>query len=102
MGDRADPAHVLEQFDRVQDIADLTNLNEASVVHNLRERYTSEMIYVRLSMSPACSGLRSARRSVCSRAVIALSPISHSDLLGTFPRRSQSLSFSSYLRTECS
>lgn len=37
----------LEQFDRVEDIADLTNLNEASVVHNLRERYTSEMIYVR-------------------------------------------------------
>ena len=37
----------VSQFDRVEDIADLTNLNEASVVHNLRERYTSEMIYVR-------------------------------------------------------
>lgn len=34
------------QFDRVEDIADLTFLNEASVVHNLRERYTTEMIYV--------------------------------------------------------
>lgn len=40
----------LSQFDRVEDIADLTALNEASVVHNLRERYTSEMIYVRISV----------------------------------------------------
>lgn len=40
-------SHVPCQFDRVEDIADLTNLNEASVVHNLRERYASEMIYVR-------------------------------------------------------
>lgn len=46
-------SHVPRQFDRVEDIADLTNLNEASVVHNLRERYTSEMIYVR-SLRPRC------------------------------------------------
>lgn len=35
------------QFDRVEDIADLTFLNEASVVHNLRLRYLSTGIYVR-------------------------------------------------------
>lgn len=35
------------QFDRVEDIADLTFLNEASVVHNLRLRYLSTAIYVR-------------------------------------------------------
>lgn len=35
------------KFDRVDDIADLTYLNEASVVHNLRLRYGSEAIYVR-------------------------------------------------------
>ena len=40
------PFHTHPQFDRVEDIADLTFLNEASVVHNLRERYTAEMIYV--------------------------------------------------------
>ena len=33
-------------FDRVEDIADLTFLNEASVVHNLRLRYGSGAIYV--------------------------------------------------------
>ncbi|EKM53124.1 uncharacterized protein PHACADRAFT_124584, partial [Phanerochaete carnosa HHB-10118-sp] len=33
------------KFDRVDDIADLTFLNEASVVHNLRLRYGSGAIY---------------------------------------------------------
>ncbi|EIM83925.1 uncharacterized protein STEHIDRAFT_25618, partial [Stereum hirsutum FP-91666 SS1] len=33
------------KFDRVEDIADLTFLNEASVVHNLRLRYGSGNIY---------------------------------------------------------
>jgi hypothetical protein len=42
----ASPTHTHPQFNRVEDIADLTFLNEASVVHNLRERYTAEMIYV--------------------------------------------------------
>ena len=35
------------KFDRAEDIADLTFLNEASVVHNLRLRYGSGAIYVR-------------------------------------------------------
>jgi myosin protein heavy chain len=34
------------QFDKVADIADLTHLNEASVVHNLRQRYKDGDIYV--------------------------------------------------------
>ncbi len=34
------------KFDRVEDIADLTFLNEASVVHNLRLRHGSGAIYV--------------------------------------------------------
>ena len=34
------------KFDRAADIADLTFLNEASVVHNLRLRYGSGSIYV--------------------------------------------------------
>ncbi|KAF8320349.1 nonmuscle myosin heavy chain b [Clavulina sp. PMI_390] len=33
------------KFDRVDDVADLTHLNEASVVHNLRLRYGSGAIY---------------------------------------------------------
>ena len=40
------------KFDRVEDIADLTFLNEASVVHNLRLRYGSGAIYVRLWFYP--------------------------------------------------
>ena len=34
------------KFDRVDDIADLSFLNEPSVVHNLRLRYGSGAIYV--------------------------------------------------------
>ncbi|KAK0538955.1 class II myosin [Tilletia horrida] len=33
------------KFEKVEDIADLTFLNEASVVHNLRQRYNSGLIY---------------------------------------------------------
>ena len=36
------------KFDKVEDMADLTYLNEASVIHNLRLRYHSNLIYVRL------------------------------------------------------
>lgn len=33
-------------FDRVDDMADLTCLNEACVLHNIKERYYSGLIYV--------------------------------------------------------
>jgi len=36
------------KFDPVEDIASLTFLDEASVVHNLRLRYGSGAIYVRI------------------------------------------------------
>lgn len=36
------------RFSKVEDMADLTCLNEASVLHNLRERYFSGLIYVSL------------------------------------------------------
>lgn len=35
------------KFDKVEDMAELTCLNEASVLHNLKERYYSNLIYVR-------------------------------------------------------
>jgi hypothetical protein len=38
------------KFDRVDDIADLTFLNEASVVHNLRLRYGAGLIYVSIPL----------------------------------------------------
>jgi len=34
------------KFEKVEDMADMTYLNEASVLHNLRARYTSGYIYV--------------------------------------------------------
>jgi myosin protein heavy chain len=34
------------QFDGVEDIADLTHLNEASVINNLKMRYGAGDIYV--------------------------------------------------------
>jgi len=48
---RSVPSYTLSKmnppkFDRVDDIADLTFLNEAGVVHNLRLRYAAGMIYV--------------------------------------------------------
>jgi len=34
------------KFERVEDMADLTYLNEAAVLHNLRQRYYMKLIYV--------------------------------------------------------
>ena len=34
------------KFDKVEDMADLSCLNEASVLHNLKSRYYSDLIYV--------------------------------------------------------
>lgn len=53
------------RFSKVEDMADLTCLNEASVLHNLRERYYSGLIYVSLhSRKRAVSGTDS-RTSTC-------------------------------------
>ena len=39
--DKVNPA----KFDKADDMAELTHLNEASVVHNLQQRYQSDLIY---------------------------------------------------------
>lgn len=36
------------KFEKVEDMAGLTYLNEASVLHNLQQRYYSSLIYVSL------------------------------------------------------
>ena len=59
------------KFDKEEDMADLTCLNEASVLHNVKERYYSGLIYVSkfvfipfcLVASPLGSG-RDFRRSI--------------------------------------
>lgn len=37
------------KFDMIEDMAMLTHLNEASVLYNLRKRYSNWMIYVRVT-----------------------------------------------------
>lgn len=39
--DKVNPA----KFDKADDMAELTHLNEASVVHNLHQRYMADLIY---------------------------------------------------------
>ena len=43
------------KFSKVEDMAELTCLNEASVLHNLRERYFSGLIYVSILGKPVTS-----------------------------------------------
>jgi myosin heavy chain 9/10/11/14 len=44
--DKVNPA----KFDKADDMAELTHLNEASVVHNLHTRYQSDLIYVSIRL----------------------------------------------------
>ena len=46
--DKVNPA----KFDKTDDMAELTHLNEASVVHNLHMRYQTDLIYVSERHSP--------------------------------------------------
>lgn len=34
------------KYEKVEDMADLTYLNDAAVLHNLRQRYYAKLIYV--------------------------------------------------------
>ena len=36
------------KFEMIEDMANMTYLNEASVLHNLRSRYANMLIYVRI------------------------------------------------------
>lgn len=60
-------------------MAELTHLNEPSVVHNLRIRYQSDLIYVSIHLR---------LNTFCSNFL---------DLLGTVPGDSQSLLPASYI-----
>lgn len=62
------------KYDLMEDMAMLTHLNEASVLYNLRRRYSAWMIYV----SPPPPRLWEARRPVLTEPRFLVS----SDLLG--------------------
>lgn len=55
--DKVNPA----KFDKADDMAELTHLNEASVVHNLHTRYQSDLIYVSGSLSAMKACLKRAK-----------------------------------------
>lgn len=40
------------KFEKIEDMAGLTYLNEASVLYNLKQRYYSGLIYVSISLRP--------------------------------------------------
>ena len=40
------------KYEKCEDMAQLTHLNESSVLHNLRDRYMSNLIYVRAHAVP--------------------------------------------------
>lgn len=46
------------KFERCEDMSNLTYLNEASVLHNLKSRYVAKLIYVRKALS-VCDDLDS-------------------------------------------
>lgn len=40
------------KYEKIDDMANMTYLNEASVLHNLRSRYKSMLIYVSITVKP--------------------------------------------------
>ena len=53
------------KFDKIEDMAMMTHLNEASVLYNLKERYAAWMIYVSTRSSKVDVGCRKYTDNVC-------------------------------------
>lgn len=73
------------KYDKIEDMAMMTHLNEPSVLFNLKERYAAWMIYVSLS-----------RLSVFLRLELIM--FNPADLLGALLRHRQSLQMAAGLR----
>ncbi|KAJ2741571.1 class II myosin, partial [Coemansia sp. BCRC 34301] len=84
------------KFERVEDMADLGYLNEASVVHNLKQRYASNMIYTYsglflVAVNPYynlqiygqdyVSGYRNKKRNEVSPHIFAIADAAFHDML---------------------
>lgn len=61
------------KFDKVEDMAELTCLNEASVLHNLKDRYYSGLIYVS-ALSPPISESSSTKSPGLDSRSTSISP----------------------------
>ena len=68
------------KFDKEEDMADLTYLNEASVLHNVKERYFSGLIYVSslrsLILVPAGAGVGVKTKEVWMETGKRIKPVS--------------------------
>lgn len=53
------------KFSKVEDMAELTCLNEASVLHNLKDRYYSGLIYVGVTHTQGEGGMYSSLMMQC-------------------------------------
>lgn len=73
------------KYDKMEDMAMMTHLNEPSVLFNLKERYAAWMIYVSL-------------RSFCLRATESHVPSKPADLLWALLCHRQSLQMAAGLR----
>lgn len=64
------------KFSKVEDMAELTCLNEASVLHNLKDRYYSGLIYV--STHPqATSPWQMGTENLCTLPVLSQKNVEH-------------------------
>lgn len=59
------------KFDKVEDMADLTCLNEASVLHNIKDRYYSGLIYVSFFFNICFRGSIVMSRAILLRLDVA-------------------------------
>lgn len=61
------------KFDMIEDMSMLTHLNEASVLYNLRKRYSNWMIYVRATAWADLATCISSADTVCEWVVFFVS-----------------------------
>lgn len=61
------------KFDMIEDMSMLTHLNEASVLYNLRKRYSNWMIYVRTTAWLDSATCFSSAATVCEHVVLFMS-----------------------------
>ena len=53
------------KFTKVEDMADLTCLNDASVLHNIKDRYFSDLIYVSIPFLASLLPRQHGARTIC-------------------------------------
>lgn len=61
------------KFDMIEDMSMLTHLNEASVLYNLRKRYSNWMIYVRITAWLDLATCFPSAATVCEHVVLFMS-----------------------------